>query len=315
MPRWLLWTLFAIVSWGLWGVLSKLIGDKLSPELLQALMTLGILPVMVAAALLGKSEADPGRRKLGKAYAFGAGVLSCVANIAYYHALTVGGKAAVVIPLTGLYPVVTVVLSIVLLGERINAVQAAGVGLSLAAIWLFNVPADTASAGESIASPWLVYALVPIALWGVTGFLQKVSTNHVSGDASTFWFHAAFVPVAVVILVGLTILSVKNKPLPESITGSTWLLVFLIGLTFAAGNYGLLAAFARGGKATIITPVSALYPLITISAAVLFLGEKISAREIAGIGTALASVLAISWERRASSGAPQLQASKGSSIS
>lgn len=306
MPRWLLWTLFAIVSWGLWGVLSKLIGETLSPAMSQALSTLGLMPVMVAAALLGRSEADPGRRKLGKAYAFGAGVLSCVANIAYYHALKVGGKAAIVIPLTGLYPVVTVVLSIVLLGERINAVQTAGVGLSLVAICLFNVPADTVSAKESIASPWLAYALVPIVLWGVTGLLQKVSTNHVSGAASTFWFHAAFVPV------GIAILSVE--PLPASVTGSTWLRVTLLGLTFAAGNYGLLAAFARGGKATIITPVSGLYPLITISAAVLFLGEKISAREIAGIGTALASVLAISWERRASRGAPQFQASKGSSI-
>ncbi len=298
MPRWLLWTFVAVFSWGLWAILSKLIGDALSPAMSQALSTLGMLPIMAAMApmALSKGPAEnagrPGRRR-GILYALAAGVLSGIGNIAYYHALNSGGKAAAVIPLTALYPVVTVGLSVVILGERLNAVQTAGIGLSLAAIYLLN-PLEAApggqslAGGEGLASSWFAYALVPIALWGATGFVQKVSTRHASGEAATFWFHAAFVPVAGAILC--------LEPWPGAIAARTWALVIALGLTFALGNYGLLAAFASRGKAAVITPLSGLYPLVSVSAAVFFLGEKVSNSVLAGMGLALASVLAVSLE-------------------
>src|SRR5881296_5750 len=59
MPRWFLWTLVALFSWGVWAVVSKLIGDALSAAHSQALSTLGLLPVMVA---LGCSRKLSGAR-------------------------------------------------------------------------------------------------------------------------------------------------------------------------------------------------------------------------------------------------------------
>jgi drug/metabolite transporter (DMT)-like permease len=112
----------------LWGVLSKLIGETLSPAMSQALSTLGLMPVMVAAALARQVRGGPRPRKLGKAYAFGAGASAAWPTSRITTPLKSAGKRRSLIPLTGLYPVVTVVLSIVLLGERINAVQTAGVG-------------------------------------------------------------------------------------------------------------------------------------------------------------------------------------------
>src|SRR5262249_2634619 len=102
MPPWLLWTILAVFSWGIWAILSKLIGDALSAAQSQALSTLGLVPVAVALGLSRRLSAT-GERWRGMLFAFAAGALACAGNVAYYRALQVGDKAATVVALTGLY--------------------------------------------------------------------------------------------------------------------------------------------------------------------------------------------------------------------
>jgi uncharacterized membrane protein len=282
MPRWLLWSLIALLSWGVWAILSKLIGDALSAAHSQALSTVGLVPVMVALGFSRKLSAT-GNRLRGTLCAFAAGVLGSAGNIAYYHTLNRGGKAATVVPLTALYPLVTIALAVVLLKEKLNRIQIVGALLSLTAIYLFNV-----SSAEGLLSSGLVYALVPIAFWGVAGLLQKACTNHISGELSTLWFLSAFIPVAVLIL--------WRESLPPQIAPRVWLLVTVLGLFLALGNFALLAACASAGKASIVIPLTALYPAVSVPIAILFLGEKIGTRESVGILLALASVIALSHE-------------------
>jgi uncharacterized membrane protein len=282
MPRWFLWTLLALFSWGVWAILSKLIGDALTAASSQALSTIGLLPVAVALGFSRRLSVT-GHRWRGALFALGAGVLACVGNVAYYRALQVGDKAATVIALAGLYPLVTILLAIVLLRERLNRVQLTGIVLSLAALYLFNVRSE-----QGLVSPWLLLALAPVAFWGLAGLLQKLATNHLSGELSTLWFMAAFLPAAVIILF--------QQPLPEQITPRTWLLVIALGLTFGLGNLGILAALASHGKASVIVPLSGLYPLISLPIAIFLLGEQIGSREIVGVALALAAVVALSHE-------------------
>ncbi len=288
IPRWLLWTVLAVVSWGIWAIFSKLIGDGLTANHSQALSTLGLVPV-IAALGVSKKLRTTGNRIWGAALALGAGVLTCLGNAAYYDVLNRGAKAATVVPLTALYPLVTILLAVVVLREKLNRYQLAGLGQSFAAIYLFNV----APGGGVMASSALVWILAPILLWGVAALLQKISTNHISGELATLWFLAAFVPVAGVIL--------WREPLPAGIATKTWLLVAGLGFFFAIGNFALLEAFASGGKASIISPIAGLYPLVSVPIAILWLGESIGGREAAAIVLALAGVVALSLESKSTS--------------
>jgi uncharacterized membrane protein len=281
MPAWFAWSLLALVSWGVWAIVARVIGDALSPAQSQALSTIGMLPVIAALPFIDKSEPARNARK-GTLVALGAGVLSCLGNVAYYGALNRGEKAATVVPLTAMYPLVTIVLAVLLLRERLNRVQLCGIVLSLAAIYLLNVSSTT-----GFLSPWMLYALLPIALWGITGFLQKLSTDDLPGERSTLWFLAAFIPAAALILAAQPVV---GKP------ARIWGWAIVLGFFFALGNLAILLAFARGGKASIITPLTALYPVVSIPLAVLALHEKVSAREIAGIMLALGSVVALSCQ-------------------
>ena len=283
MPRWFLLTVVAVLCWGLWAVISKLIGETVTAAQSQALSTLGLIPAMLALARSKKLTAT-GNRRRGSINAFLAGALTCAGNVAYYHALNVGGKASTVVPLTALYPLVTIVLAVLLLRERLNAIQLGGIVLSLVAIYFFNV-----TTVEGVVNPWLMFALIPIGLWGVSGLLQKISTNDISGELSALWFLAAFVPVSVILLF--------LQPLTGPLAFRTWLLVAALGLFFSLGNYAILLAFARAGKASIIAPLASLYPLVSVPIAITFLGEKISSRETVGIIVALLSVVALAWEK------------------
>jgi uncharacterized membrane protein len=282
MPSWLTWTFAALLSWGLWAVLAKVLGDALSPGQSQALSTLGMLPILPALALSKHASLCSASRR-GLLLAFGGGIVTCLGNVALYSALARGEKVASVVSLTALYPLVTILLAMVVLREHLNRIQVAGLVLSFIAIWLFNVQCD-----GGLLSSTVVYAILPIVFWGLSGFLQKVATNHLTGEAAALVYLAAFVPVGVVLAL--------CEPWPGSATPKIWMLVLVLGFFLAFGNLAIVVAFARGGKAAVITPLGGLYPVISVPIAVLVLGEHIGSREIIGIACALASVAALSIE-------------------
>lgn len=284
VASWLLWTFAALLSWGVWAALSKLLGNSLTAEQSQALSTFGLLPILVPLAWSARRSLRSASRK-GMVLAFLGGAITCLGNIAYYAAVARGEKVATVASITAIAPLVTVFLAVVLLRERINTVQRAGIALSMVAIWLFNVESE-----QGMFSRTILFALAPILLWGISGFLQKVATNFLSGDVAGLVYLSAFIPVGIFFAV--------NAPWPGALPARTWVVVFALGFFIAFGNFAVLAAYARGGKAAVIAPLSNLYPLISVPAAMLFLEEEVSRRELAGIAAALASVAALSWETR-----------------
>jgi transporter family protein len=283
IPRWLIWSILAILSWGLWSILSKLLGDALSAEDTQSLSTLGMLPIIGVLAFSRRLGASGSRAK-GFWTAFAAGILTFLGNAAYFFALSKGEKAATVIPLTALYPLVTVLLAVLFLRERLNRVQCGGVLFSLAAIYLFSVSNDGGFDWSKFA-----FALWPILLWGISGTLQKISTNHLTSELAAVFFLVAFIPASGLMLA-------LHPISAASVTMRSWLIVGGIGFFFALGNYAFMAAFASGGKASIISPLGGLYPLISIPLAIFLFGEKIGIREGIAIFLALLSVAALSME-------------------
>jgi len=59
-------------------------------------------------------------------------------------------------------------------------------------------------------------------------------------------------------------------------------LALLAGL-FGGGGYVLFMEALETGKASIVVPLTALYPAVTVILALLFLGEKLSTTQAVGI--------------------------------
>ena len=155
-----------------------------------------------------------------------------------------------------------------------------GIALTLSAIYLLN-----ASGEREFRSSWLPLAIAPVILWGVAGLLQKVSTHDISDRTSTIWFLAAFVLVGVILVMG--------RPLPSAVPWHIWATTVFLGFALAFGNYAITVAYASNGRASIITPLVGLYPLVCIPAAVVLFGETIGPRESLGALLGVAGIAAL----------------------
>ena len=131
LPLWLWYALLCIFWWGLWGFLSKIGSVTASPLQMQILFTLGMLPVAIGMLLLMRGRLD--RERLGIAYGFLCGIATGLGTLGYFAALR-QQDASVVTPLTGVFPILTVLLAFVVLRERLNKVQMGGMLLALASI-------------------------------------------------------------------------------------------------------------------------------------------------------------------------------------
>jgi transporter family protein len=135
-PTWLWFGLLGISLWGLWGFLSKIGADSASPLQMQILFTLGMLPV--AGAMLLQTRAKLDRNLGGITYGLLCGIATSAGTLGYYAALR-HQSASVVTPVTGLFPVLTVVLAFLLLRERLNRVQITGMVLALASVVILSI--------------------------------------------------------------------------------------------------------------------------------------------------------------------------------
>lgn len=139
MPAWLAYSLLTILAWGAWGALSKIASADIDANTNQVFFTFGLAPLILAVLLWSSTLKSGQNRRAGMAWAFFTGVLGGTGNIAFFRALTTGGKASVVIPATGLFPLVTVILAAVFLKERLGSMQKIGVLAALVAIYLLSI--------------------------------------------------------------------------------------------------------------------------------------------------------------------------------
>ncbi|MFB3923364.1 MAG: EamA family transporter [Terriglobia bacterium] len=144
---------------------------------------------------------------------------------------------------------------------------------------------------------WLIYALIALIFWGITGVTQKLSTNHISTQLSFLWFAIAFVPIALVILASVS--------LDWHLTTKVFALAVIGGALNGLGAYTSFAALEHGGKASIVIPLVYLYPLVTIVLAIVFLHEKLTGVQIAGIVLAIGAAILLSRETPASESSPR----------
>jgi len=132
---------------------------------------------------------------------------------------------------------------------------------------------------------WLWLAVVVLVTWGVVGLLQKVSTNYLSAESALLWTGVGFFVLLPWLYPTRSIFSYSHRSLMST---------FLSGLFNAVGAWALLAAMKSGGKASVVVPFTALYPLVLVLAGPSILHESISLLQGAGVLCALLAVVLLS---------------------
>ena len=129
--------ILTFISWGVGSFIAKLASDKIGVRSVFWDI-IGNAPVIIIYGLIAFKlknllQAD----KLGIGLSLLSGVIGSVGAVGFYLLLS-RSEASAVVPLTALYPALTVILAIIFLHESLNATKLLGIILSLIAIYLLS---------------------------------------------------------------------------------------------------------------------------------------------------------------------------------
>ena len=251
---WLLYALITTISWGVWGAFIEIPEKAGFPATMGYIIwALTMIPCAIVALIIIKWKLETDLRSilLGLAVGlFGAG-----GQLLLFQALR-DGPAYIVFPFIGLYPVLTIVLSVLFLKEKTGKRQWIGIVIALlAAVFLaYQKPGETAAKG----SLWLILSICVFVLWAIQSFIMKFSNETMKAESIFF-----YMMVGAVLLIPVAYFMIDfSKEINWSFKGPY--LAAMIQVLNSIGALTLVYAL-RYGKAIVIVPMVGVSPrLITI---------------------------------------------------
>jgi len=217
-----------------------------------------------------------------------AGILNTLATLALYRSFEIG-KLSVVAPLSASSPVLTVLLSL-LSGERLTAVRAIGMAVTVLGVMLVaggeKAPDQADAEAVRRSGQGLGWALASALGFGVLFWLLGVRAVPQTGPFATVWL---------IRLTGfsitLAILLIKKIPLRQPFGTITWQLVGM-GLldtgAFVLNNRGMQLE-----QISVMSVLASLYGAVTAALAAVFLREHVSKWQWCGIVAIFAGIYLI----------------------
>jgi uncharacterized membrane protein len=135
--KWLYYSILCVFFWGAWVLFSKLGSDEIPASAMQFLFAFGFIPVALLVLVVKPVKFEKSLK--GIAYSLGNGVLAGIGGLALFAAYRSGGNTSVITAATALYPLITVILAILLLRERLTRLQVVGLGFAVVAIIIFSL--------------------------------------------------------------------------------------------------------------------------------------------------------------------------------
>ncbi len=277
---WLLFALITTLFWGAWGALIEI------PEKAGFPATLGyivwsltmILPALVGLAII-KWKLDRDWKSV--MYGMIIGLLGAGGQLALFHALVVG-PAYLVFPIISLSPVITILLSVIILKETASKRHWIGIVMALAAILLMSLqkPDDTVVKGYL----WFGFAILVFIAWGTQAFFMKKANTIMKAESIFF-----YMMVTGILLTPIAyFMTDMSQEINWGFKGP-----FLAAIIHTMNSIGaLMLVYAiRYGKVIIVSPLTnAVAPIITVILSLIIYVVIPGPLIIAGMVIAMASV-------------------------
>lgn len=259
-----LWLIFALITtffWGVWGAFIEIPEKSGFPATLgYVVWSLTMIPCALIALHRINWKLDHNKRSvfLGSM----VGVLGAGGQLLLFQALR-QGPAYIVFPIISLYPVLTIILSLLLLKERTHLRQWIGIVLALIAMFFLSNP--QVSQVNSTGIGWLLLSVFVFIMWAVQAYVMKFSNNTM--HAESIFFYMALTAI---------LLSPVAISMTDFSTDINWgfrgpWLAAIIQVLNAIGALTLVYAL-RYGKAIVVVPLTGLAPVITVVLSLILYG-------------------------------------------
>jgi drug/metabolite transporter (DMT)-like permease len=298
MPLGLLTGLGAALSWGTLDLLTALASRRIgSLRVTTGMQVVGAVLIGLAALVTGTPWPVDPFVVVGSLL---VGVVGTGAYLTYFSGLRIG-PIAVVSGVVSAYGGLTVVLAVLLRGESLSLLQAAGAAAATVGVVLTGISFEDGRRGR-FASPGVVFALVALVLFASMTILSDIVIDRAPWLQVLLVARVTEAGLTVLTLVAaMTVLRRPATPLIEETEGTTvrdavsgrvLVAVALAGVLDVLG----LASFAFGlerAETWLVGLASSFGPAVTIVAAVALLGERLRPIQWVGLGGVLVGLIAI----------------------
>jgi drug/metabolite transporter (DMT)-like permease len=250
---WLVYALITTLFWGVWGAFIEIPEKAGFPATLgYVIWSLTMIPCALVALNIihWKPETDKRSVFLGMTVGFlGAG-----GQLILFQALR-EGPAYVVFPLISLFPVLTIVLSVIFLKEKTNKRHWSGIIIALIAAVFLADPKFKSSTSHQ--GSWLLLAVLIFIMWGLQAYVMKFSNNTMKAESIFMYMCVSALLLAPVAFY----MTNFSHPINWGIKGPY--LAAGIQVLNSIGALTLVYAL-RHGNAIVVVPLTGLSPVITI---------------------------------------------------
>jgi transporter family protein len=279
---WLLPTLINVAAVGAMGVVMS-----------RSLRTLTwrnvVFPTAGAYLLVSLALAVFGDAGLGLdgdwGWALASGALIVTVFVSMNLALG-SGEASKVIAFSASYPAITLVLAAVAVGEAVEGGRWLGTVLVVAGAAIIALgdrgplrPEDAATSWR-----WLLPTVIFTAGLGVIGVTSRLALETMSWQDLMVWAAIFYCTLA-----GFVFARERARG-EQPVRANGWAVVAGV---LAAGSLATLYVALGNGEASVVIPVSASFPIITLLLAWLLLGERLTMLRSAGTLAVIAGVVVI----------------------
>ncbi len=222
-------------------------------------------------------------------------VLSLVAAILYsagYLFFFKGfeiGNVSIIAATMNLWAVFTMFFSFTFMGQRLSALQTAGVVMIVLGATLASVNWSDIKKQRFQLSAGVKEAVFGAFFFGVFWNVSEVISEEVGWLYSTL-----FTKFGIIVFLSLFSLLVKRELRLNNVPAKTKQVIILMGVIEAGAvalvNYGLTI-----GDAILITPIASALSIVTITLAIIFLKDKLTTIQGLGVGTAIIGIIATAF--------------------
>ena len=239
---------------------------------------LGAIPLLLVFPVL--NDGNMSRDVL--VWGAGAGITGGGGVVLLYRGLAIG-RMSVVAPITAVLAAAVPVLFGLTRGERPGAMALAGVGIALVAVaFISSVKEDIGGEAEPRRAGVFEAVGAGFAFGAFFILLDGV------GDDSGMWPLLIMRSSSIVLVtIGVLASRIELRPAPGS-----WLSIATAGTFDVAANIFYLLS-TREGLLTIVAVVTSMYPAMTVLLARLYLKERFTSAQTAGLALAGAAIVLI----------------------
>ena len=222
-------------------------------------------------------------------------VIAAGAYLSLYRALELG-PVAVVSPVLASYAVIPVLLAVALLGESLRGPQLAGVIVTIVGAVLTSTDARALRAGTHRMPAGLPWGIASAFLFGIATYVLGWASQR-AGWLPALWL-ARVTAAAIFGAAAVVVVLVKGRGASvagrSAVGGSAIAIAAVLGLVDLAGTL----SYSRGaevGFVSIVTAVSATYPLIPVFGSVALFGERPAPNQYAGVAMVIAGLMLLGF--------------------